>query len=114
MCLKRGFHCTWSDLVDSVYTVHTFLPPKKGQPLNNGQNARPQCVYYSEVPLYVYTWSDLVEGCWIEHRDREPCRHRYHRRQTGGRELSHNLRMFCPPRSERPSSRVAVSSLHSS
>ena len=31
---------------------HTFLPPKKGQPLNNGQNTRPQCVHYSEVPLY--------------------------------------------------------------
>ena len=32
--------------------VHTFLPPKKGQPLNNGQNGRPQCVHYSEDPLY--------------------------------------------------------------
>ena len=32
--------------------VHTFLPPIKGQHLNNGQNARPQCVHYSEVPLY--------------------------------------------------------------
>ena len=31
-----------------LYIVHTFLPPKKGQPLNNGQNARPQC---SEVPF---------------------------------------------------------------
>ena len=30
----------------------TFLPPKKGQPLNNGQNGRPQYVHYSEVPLY--------------------------------------------------------------
>ena len=29
-------------------------PPKKGQPLNNGQNACPQCVHYSEVPLYSY------------------------------------------------------------
>ena len=38
------------------YIVHTFLPPKKGQPLNNGQNARPQPVHYSEVPLY----SDVV------------------------------------------------------
>ena len=35
-----------------LYIVHTFLPPKKGQPLKNGQNARPQCVHYSEVPLY--------------------------------------------------------------
>ena len=35
----------------SLPIVHTFLPPKKGQPLNNGQNARPQCVHYSEVPL---------------------------------------------------------------
>ena len=34
------------------YIVHTFLPPNKGQPLNNGQNARPQCVHYSEVSLY--------------------------------------------------------------
>ena len=33
-------------------TVHTFLPPTKGQPPNNGQNARPQRVHYSEVPLY--------------------------------------------------------------
>ena len=32
-------------------TVHTFLPPTKGQSLNNGQNARPQRVHYSEVPL---------------------------------------------------------------
>ena len=28
-------------------------PPKKGQPLNNGQNARPQLVHYSEAPLVV-------------------------------------------------------------
>ena len=35
-----------------LYIVHTFLPPKKRQPLNNGQNARPQHVHYSEVPLY--------------------------------------------------------------
>ena len=32
-----------------LYEVHTFLPPKKGQPLNNGQNACPQCVHYSEM-----------------------------------------------------------------
>ena len=32
--------------------IHTFLPPKKEQPLNNGQNTRPQSVHYSEVPLY--------------------------------------------------------------
>ena len=35
-----------------LYIAHIFLPPKKGQPLNNGQNARPQRVHYSEVPLY--------------------------------------------------------------
>ena len=35
-----------------IIIVHTFLPLKKGQPLNNGQNGRPQCVHYSEVPLY--------------------------------------------------------------
>ena len=34
------------------FIVHAFLPLKKGQPLNNGQNARPQCVHYLEVPLY--------------------------------------------------------------
>ena len=28
-------------------------PPTKGQPPNNGQNARPQLVHYSEVPLYI-------------------------------------------------------------
>ena len=33
-------------------TVHTFLPPTKGQPPNNGQNAHPHRVHYSEVPLY--------------------------------------------------------------
>ena len=33
-------------------TVHTFLPPTKGQPPNNGQNARPHRVHYLEVPLY--------------------------------------------------------------
>ena len=32
-------------------TVHTFLPLTKGQSPNNGQNARPQRVHYSEVPL---------------------------------------------------------------
>ena len=31
--------------------AHTFLPPKKGQLLNNGRNTRPKCVHYSEVPL---------------------------------------------------------------
>ena len=25
------------------FIVHAFLPLKKGQPLNNGPNARPQC-----------------------------------------------------------------------
>ena len=34
-----------------LYNAHTFLPPKKGQPLNNGQNARPQRLHYSEVSL---------------------------------------------------------------
>ena len=34
-------------------------PPTKGQPLNNGQNARPQLVHYSEVPLYKKT--DILE-----------------------------------------------------
>ena len=34
-------------------TVHTFLPLTKGQPPNNGQNARPKRVHYSEVPLYM-------------------------------------------------------------
>ena len=29
-----------------------FKPPRKGQPLFNGQNAWSQCVLYSEVPLY--------------------------------------------------------------
>ena len=38
----------------SLYIVHTFLPPKKGQPLSNGQNAHPQRVHYSEVPLYTH------------------------------------------------------------
>ena len=36
------------------HTVHPLpiycLPRKTGQPLNNGQNTRPQCVHYSEVP----------------------------------------------------------------
>ena len=40
-------------LAPCLYIVHTFLPPKKGQPLNNGQNTRPQSVHYSEVPLYI-------------------------------------------------------------
>ena len=35
-----------------IIIVHIFLPPKKGHPLNNGQNTRPQLVHYSEVPLY--------------------------------------------------------------
>ena len=29
--------------------VHTFLPPNKGQPLNNGQNTRPQLVHIFQL-----------------------------------------------------------------
>ena len=43
-----------------LYIVHTFLPPNKGQPLNNGQNACPQCVHYSEVPLYTLSKQSLT------------------------------------------------------
>ena len=46
-------------------TVHTFLPPTKGQPLNNGQNARPQRVHYSEVPLYMYTWCMSIRSVYL-------------------------------------------------
>ena len=42
------------------YIVHTFLPSKKGRPLNNGQNAGPQCVHYSEVPLYTVLKLELI------------------------------------------------------
>ena len=47
-------------LAPYLYIVHTFLPPNKGQPLNNGQNACPQCVHYSEVPLYVFVGCDYI------------------------------------------------------
>ena len=39
-------------LLYHIRIVHTFLPPKKGQHLNNGQNTCPKCVHYSEIPLY--------------------------------------------------------------
>ena len=44
----------WTNCSPPTYIiiVHTFLPQKKGQPLNNGQNTPPQSVHYSEVPLY--------------------------------------------------------------
>ena len=42
----------WTNCSPPAYIVYTFLPPKKGQPLNNGQKANPQCVHYQEVPLY--------------------------------------------------------------
>ena len=38
------------------------IPPKKGQLLNNEQNARPQCVHYSEVPyIQQYKGIPVVE-----------------------------------------------------
>ena len=43
-------------------TVHTFLPPTKRQPLNNGQNARPRHVHYSDVPLYLRAFYLLSRG----------------------------------------------------
>ena len=30
-----------------ILFLHFYIPQKKGQPLNNGQNIRPQCVHYS-------------------------------------------------------------------
>ena len=53
-----------------LHIVHTFLPPKKGQPLNNGQNARPQCVHYSEVPLYFVSTKDMDTGREGERNER--------------------------------------------
>ena len=47
-------HC----LPPTYNIVHTFLPLKKGLPLNNGQNAHPKSVPFSlecplsEVPLH--------------------------------------------------------------
>ena len=35
-------------------------PPTKGQPPNNGQNARPHRVHYSEVPLYILTTELII------------------------------------------------------
>ena len=35
-----------------LYIIHTSLPPKKEEPLNNGQNTHLQRVHYSEIPLY--------------------------------------------------------------
>ncbi len=37
-----------------ILTIHCE-PPKRGQPLYKGQNARSQGVLYMEVPLYNYT-----------------------------------------------------------
>ena len=48
---KRTTSLQWQTACPLPLTVHTFLPPTKGHPPNNGQNARPQRVHYSEVPL---------------------------------------------------------------
>ena len=48
---KRTTSLQWTNCLPLPLTVHTFLSPTKGQPPNNGQNARPQRVHYSEVPL---------------------------------------------------------------
>ena len=50
--------------MDNLPTMDTlFAPPtdfsmrpKKGQPLNNGQNACSERFHYSEVPLYILHW----------------------------------------------------------
>ena len=34
-----------------IVVIH-FQPPKRGQPLYNGQNDSSQCVHYLEVQLY--------------------------------------------------------------
>ncbi len=39
-----------------ILTIH-FEPPKRGQPLYNGQNARSQVVLYMEVSLYYYIYA---------------------------------------------------------
>ena len=52
---KRTTSLQWTNCLPPAITcpyISTFLPPTKGQPPNNGQNARPQRVHYSEVPLY--------------------------------------------------------------
>ena len=70
--------------------VHTFLPLEKGQPLNNGQNARPQCVHYSEVPLYTYAV--------CRQQKMEEMQQKVEKEQ---RILSHRIREVCRERRER-------------
>ena len=36
-----------------ILSIHLYIPPKKGQPLNNGHKAHPLLVHYSEVPLCI-------------------------------------------------------------
>ena len=43
-----------------LYIVHTFIPPKKGNPLNNEQNARPQLVQ-SFTTLYTVPTGGVSE-----------------------------------------------------
>ena len=43
--LRVDVYMVWS----IVPPACIYTPPKKGQPLNNGQNTRPQCVHYSEI-----------------------------------------------------------------
>ena len=51
-----------------LYIVYTFLPLKKGQPLNHGQNAHPQSVHYSEVPLYIKQLRVSTNDVWVQKR----------------------------------------------
>ena len=51
-----------------LYIVHTFLPPKKGHPLNNGQNARkcssPTCPLFrgSTLSLTIHDRMSVSHG----------------------------------------------------
>ena len=40
---NNGHSEEWTTSLHSyILSIHFYIPPKKGQPLNNGQNARPQ------------------------------------------------------------------------
>ena len=64
---------------ENFYDLCTFItsiwhfrakPPRNGQPPNSGQNARPQSVHYSEVPLYMYMNCMLgAGGCLLFFQD---------------------------------------------
>ena len=57
---KRTTSLQWTNCLPPAINCPYISTSEKGQPPNNGQNARPQRVHYSEVPLYTTMPSILL------------------------------------------------------